>query len=401
MAWKDNLREASFRGVPFFIETSQYTSGRRVVFHEFPNRDNPFSEDLGKVGDTFKVEGHILGDQYFEIKARLIAAANTYGPGELIHPYYGFKFVQCGAFSIDESTLEGGYAKISFQFYETTTLKVPAAIDDKFDKIADNKTSAISASKSKFDSVFSIAKAPAYVVDTARSGVNTVADLYTSSTKSATAVAEGGAELAFSVRNLKAEVNDLLTAPSKLSTRLIDSFALLEGALSLPQGRLSGFANFFAYGGLTSVIPFNTINRLREKNNSDAFNKFIHRVAVASAANEAPAIQYPSADDALKARDNIIDEIEVVLLNSDDDDVFNEFENLKALVAELLPNSDSDLPNVFSYYVENTTPSLVLAYDVFENLDSEDDLLTRNSIRNPAFIKGGQTLELLDVRKTS
>lgn len=399
MAWKDNLRQASFRGVEFFVDVSQYTTGRRVVFHEFPNRDSAFSEDLGKAGETFKVEGHILGDDYFEIKSRLIAAVNTAGPGELIHPYYGFKVVQCGAFSVDESTLEGRIAKISFQFYETTSLKAPKALDDKLEKLSENKLSAIEASKNAFDSIFDIAKAPAFVVDSARDLVFEATEYFERSTRLATSVAEGTAELAFSIRNLKAEVNDLLQAPDKLSQRLIDSFSLLEGALGLPDGRLKGFAEFFSYGSLETTLLFNTINRQRERDNNVALTKLVRRVSVANAVQQAPFVEYESADDALQAREELTDEIENILLTAEDDDVFNEFENLKALLAELVPDSDADLPNAFQYELERTTPSLVLAYDVFENLDSEQDLVARNKISNPAFVIGGQTLELLDVRK--
>lgn len=399
MAWKDNLRQASFRGVPFFVDTSQYTTGRRVVAHEFPNRDNPFAEDLGKVGDSFKVDGHILGDDYFEIKSRLIAAVNQFGPGELIHPYYGFRFVQCGAFSVDESTLEGGIAKISFQFYETTDLKAPRAVDDKLEQLGTSKDAALLASKSAFDNIFDIAKAPAFVVDKAREGVFAVTDLYTRSTRTATAVAEGVAELAFSIRNLKAEINDLLQAPSKLSERLLDSFSLLEGALSLPEGRLRGFANFFSYGGVETSLLFNTINRRREKQNDDAFNRFIHEVSVASAINQAPQAAYASQDDALLVRDQLAEQVEIILLNTQDDNVYAEYDKLNALLAELLPNESDNLPNTFNLTLRNSETSLTLAYDLFENLDSESDLITRNRIAHPAFILGGATLEVLNVRK--
>ena len=52
MAWKDRLQEASFRGVPFKFEGEGSAVGRRVETHEYPNRDKPYTEDLGKV--TFR-----------------------------------------------------------------------------------------------------------------------------------------------------------------------------------------------------------------------------------------------------------------------------------------------------------------------------------------------------------
>ncbi|NAH43850.1 DNA circularization protein, partial [Escherichia coli] len=52
MTWKDRLQDASFRGVPFKVEEESMGTGRRVETHEYPNRDKPYTEDLGKI--TFR-----------------------------------------------------------------------------------------------------------------------------------------------------------------------------------------------------------------------------------------------------------------------------------------------------------------------------------------------------------
>nr|MDM8590005.1 DNA circularization N-terminal domain-containing protein [Escherichia coli] len=49
MTWKDRLQDASFRGVPFKVEEESTGTGRRVETHEYPNRDKPYTEDLGKI----------------------------------------------------------------------------------------------------------------------------------------------------------------------------------------------------------------------------------------------------------------------------------------------------------------------------------------------------------------
>ncbi|MES2614576.1 MAG: DNA circularization N-terminal domain-containing protein, partial [Bdellovibrionota bacterium] len=47
MSWKDNLQQASFREVKFLVKSHSVNLGRRVVSHEFPFGDKPFTEDLG------------------------------------------------------------------------------------------------------------------------------------------------------------------------------------------------------------------------------------------------------------------------------------------------------------------------------------------------------------------
>ena len=71
MSYKDDIRQGEFRGVKFFTTTSTHTTGRRTNQHEFPNRDKPFTEDLGRIADNFELEGHVLGDDYFKTKNEL------------------------------------------------------------------------------------------------------------------------------------------------------------------------------------------------------------------------------------------------------------------------------------------------------------------------------------------
>lgn len=400
MAWRDKLRPASFRGVPFFVDTSQFTSGRRAIMHEFPDRDSPYTEDLGRVGRTFKVEGHILGDDYFETKQNLLNAVDTFGPGELIHPYYGTLLVQCGAFSIDEDTKEGRIAKISFQFYEAGDNTYPKAVDDKQAQIADKTASAKEASKNAFDSVYSIAKAPGHVVDSARAQVNKAADTFKTATKGVVLVAEETANLAYGIRNLKAEVNDLMKAPEQLSKRLQDNFELLKKAIASPIDRKKAVSSFSNFGKDVPPVAPTTPNRVREQQNTDALNNLLRRTATADEVEQATLSTYDSTDSAVAERERLTGQIEELLLNSSDsDDVFSSFEDLNAAMVRVLPDDDSNLPNIQTVSTTETGPSLVLAYDTFETPDAESDLITRNAIRHPGFVPGGIDLKVLDVRQ--
>lgn len=397
MAWKDNLRPASFRGVTFFVDSSQKTGGRRVQFHEFPDRDNPFAEDLGRVGKTYKIDGHILGEDYDQIKKQLEEAADKDGPGELIHPYYGTLFVQLGAFSIDEDTKEGGIAKVSFQFYETTDLRYPKPLEDKAKALSDASDKAKAASKNSFDKKFSITKLAGSAVDTARNGVRFAADTIQNATKGIQAEIQGIADLAFSIKNLKAEVNDLLQSPSKLSQRLLDNLALLESAVSAPKGRFQSHASMFKFVATATTLNESTPTRAREKSNDDALNTFMKQSAIVNAANQISEVDYESTEEAVKVREQLRDLIEEQLQTTDDDDVYQSFNQLMAEVVRILPDSDSELPSVQEEEIKEPTPSLILAYDLFENFESEEDILARNKIVHPAFISGN--IEVVNVRE--
>jgi prophage DNA circulation protein len=397
MAWKDNLRPASFRGIPFYVDSSQKTGGRRVQFHEFPDRDNPYAEDLGRVGKTYKIDGHILGDDYDLIKKQLEQAADKDGPGELIHPYFGTLFVQLGAFSIDEDTKEGRIAKVSFQFYETTDLRYPKPLEDKAKALSDASENAKAASKKSFDKKFSITKLAGSAVETARNGVKFVADTVQNATKGIQAEIQGIADLAFSIKNFKAEVDDLLQSPSKLSQRLLDNLALLEEAVGAPVGRFQAHSTMFEFVATSTALKDSTPTRAREKSNDDALNTFVRQTAIANAANQTSEIDFESTEEAIETREQLRELIEIQLLTTDDDDVYQAFNQLLAEVVRTLPDIDSELPGVQEKTITEPTPSLILAYDLFETIESEEDILARNKIIHPAFISGN--IEVVNVRE--
>ena len=117
MSWRDRLAPASFRGVPFYVESSDYTTGRRTVEHEYPFKDDaPFTEDMGRSSRSISVDGYVLGEDYFTERDALLDALETSGPGELIHPYLGTINVAVGTVRVRESSKDGGIAFFNIDF---------------------------------------------------------------------------------------------------------------------------------------------------------------------------------------------------------------------------------------------------------------------------------------------
>lgn len=398
-SWIDDLRPASFRGVSFFVESHQYVGGRRVTFHEFPDRDIPYPEDLGKVGETFKIDGYLLGDDIKTQKEKMKAAANAKGPAELVHPYFGNIKVQCGAFGIDEQKSEGRYVKITFQFYEAGDNRFPNNNDDKQDVLQDKALSALAAAKGAFDNGFSIDNLPGFAVETARKSVNQAADAFEKATKGLALKADQISALAFNIRNLRAEVNDLIQAPAALSQRLQDSFTLLQNSLGGNKEAFQAISTLTNFQTVSDPAPFITPTRVKETENKYVFDNFMKQTATVNAAQVASQTEFISTNETVEVREELVNNLETQILNTPDDAVFQTLSDLKAQVVRVLPDADTQLPNVQQYETKATVPSIVLAYDLFENLESESDLIERNKIKNPAFILGGQTLEVLDVKR--
>ncbi|GAC1040826.1 DNA circularization N-terminal domain-containing protein [Rhizobium sp. No.120] len=128
--WRQLLLPASFRGAPFHVEGGSKAGGRRAVTHEYPKRDDPYTEDMGRRARKFSISAYVIGDDYFIFRDLLSAALDTEGGGTLIHPTMGIMNVVCEGYSVSESREEGGMARFEILLVEAgTSPYTPAAAD--------------------------------------------------------------------------------------------------------------------------------------------------------------------------------------------------------------------------------------------------------------------------------
>src|SRR5262245_37060365 len=58
--WRKRLQMASFKGAPFYVEQQGRSSGRRTVVHEYPKRDMPYAEDMGRHALRYQMTGYLI-----------------------------------------------------------------------------------------------------------------------------------------------------------------------------------------------------------------------------------------------------------------------------------------------------------------------------------------------------
>ncbi|WP_440811149.1 DNA circularization protein [Pseudomonas syringae] len=125
--WRDSLLPASFRGIGFFIEKAVVPVGRKGQLHEFPQRDEPYFESLGKQSQVHTLTAFIVGRDCFEQRDKLLQALEEEGAGELVHPWLGRMQVQVGECSITHNLAEGGIVRLELKFYPANPLKFPVS----------------------------------------------------------------------------------------------------------------------------------------------------------------------------------------------------------------------------------------------------------------------------------
>lgn len=373
---------AKFRGVEFFVESADRSGGRRVVKHEYPLRDLPYGEDMGRKARSFPVEGYVIGDDYLVAKNALIDALEKPGPGELNHPYYGTLRVIVEDYRVRETSDRGGTATFSITFFETPAQPtMPAAVVDAAAKVASSAAAARTAVGAEFLATYS----PGLLLDSVGNSLRS-AMLAVNNTLATLAIpAQQAATLHARVDALTGSVATLVNEPSRILEGLSGVFELFDSG--------SALAKIYRYEPGPRP-PGTTPTRVQEQASFDATYRLNQRLAVIRAVEIAPTETYDSYDAAVATRDaltELLDEQADVA----PDDTYPALVQLRADLVKAVPGDNSDLARLLRYTPGFTVPSLVLAHRLYGNLDLEADLVTRNHIRNPMFVPGGRELEVL------
>lgn len=118
MSWLDELQPASWRGIPFAVVDSEIRRGRRVVLHEYPFRDEVWVEDMGLGVRRYAFRGFYVGDDCYGVEQAMIAAAETPGIGELVHPSLGSLGLTLMDFGVAQRRELGRVVEFTFAFLE-------------------------------------------------------------------------------------------------------------------------------------------------------------------------------------------------------------------------------------------------------------------------------------------
>lgn len=391
--WRDKFREGSFRGVPFKTDKSTVTGGRRKQDREFAKRDEGNSEDLGKKLKSFNLELLVIGDDYFAQRDALEEALDVKGPGELIHPYRGTIQVQAGLFTLVETVDEGRMARFNVQFTPVGKRKFPEQVDDELNKAKEAADAAKENSKGFFESVFDIANQAAFVVESAADKIDAVVDFAEDAVRQVTEPIEN---FTFAVRNIKASVNDLIKLPGELAQRLQDTFDSLLSEFENDPDIARRILGIIA-GGITADPAFlpvatNTPSRTREQENQDAVLNLTIELTLSAEAQAAVDVEFTSTREALDSRDEIVQGLDVQLDNAVDDDLFQSLKDLQTALSRAIPTTG--VTELIVIEVKKTIPALIIAYDNFEDLDKENEIIDQNNIEHPGFVPGGDTIEV-------
>lgn len=114
--WLKTLLPASFRGVPFHVETDDVHGGRRLVIHEYAGSESALIEDMGRLTSNFSVTAYVIGDLADIRSTALLRACSQPGPGFLMLPIGGGMSAHLEEFTRTRERDRLGYISFDMRF---------------------------------------------------------------------------------------------------------------------------------------------------------------------------------------------------------------------------------------------------------------------------------------------
>ncbi len=129
MSWKNGLRPAMLGGVQFHTSDRGLKGGRAGVTHEFPKRNSPKDEDMGRKTRHWSVDAYLIGDDYMEQRDALVRVCERPGPVYYQDHWGRSGTVRVDDYDIKESSQDGRMARVSLALVEagSAAASAPAA----------------------------------------------------------------------------------------------------------------------------------------------------------------------------------------------------------------------------------------------------------------------------------
>lgn len=383
MSWRDRIDEelrGSFRGVEFHVERSSTRGGRRWLIHEYPRRDTPSPEDMGKAKREWRLNLVVFGENYDQKRNALIQAFDAQGIGTLVHPYLGTVRAVATQPEWSESAREGGICRFQVTFVQASEIQQPQVQVDTQRQVEVKAVAAREAVEADFQERYNVIELAADRVATIERDLRDALSAIDSA-----------------VGDVTGPAADAIRAPVDLAAAVIGGISRIETTFTEPARALTIYSQLFEAGRKSSTNSSDPAQRKTQINASNAITDLVRLAGTIQACQSSAGWEYEASNDALATMNQLTDGLDAQSETATplDHSVYNTLSDLRAAVVEDLRSRGAQLPRLRTYTPQVTLPALVIAHHVYGDANRADEIIRRNSIAHPGTVRGGTDLEVL------
>ncbi|WP_316191607.1 MULTISPECIES: DNA circularization N-terminal domain-containing protein [unclassified Bradyrhizobium] len=396
--WLKTLWPASYKGVPFYFEQDREKGGRSNVIHEFPNRDDPFVEDLGEAPRFYSGSAYVHGDNADALANALKAALAARGAGTLVVPYFGPVAVHCQTFERVTERDRMGYVAFELEFVRkgasSGIVSVPLLQNVAFlaaDGLANAIAQALPTSISVLGMPDSTVSAVTDTLSEGASAVDVMRQSYPIDPAVSSRLRDAIPPL---IDGFNAAISNAAvpgTAAVSAVGDLVDVIRRAADAMPPASAVRASLELAAAFPSVTTIAGAGYLSPTSKVTaaNAAAAARAVRLAALVAYAEAVLRSTFSSRPDGVTARGEIAERFENELYETDGAEnaaLFVAVEDLRGKVIEWLTRTIVNLAPVITVESARQRPSLVLAWRLYADPMRGDELVARNNVRNPFFM---------------
>ena len=396
----DELKQASWKGIAFIVDSVTTAGGQKTVVHEYPNSNVRTIESLGKFQNGYEVNAIISGNEYFNLKKRLTHVLTTSGVGEFVHPFDGA--IQCyvdGNYTLVESDRNIGVATISFNLLvaedKKTNPKANLPSTTVVANLADAADKATAANIAKLKSPLSSFIGGA--MDKAKQIGKFVDEKKEQVAQAKAAISE----VQRNIDEFTADIVDLINLPAQLGVAVVGLYQSVQSLYTQPIDRLDAMFQFFNFGDSDPANPPNTTaSRVGLNQFTNVLDNAANCCALSQAYRVSADVTYDSLEQ-IEEVQQILEEqfnytFDEVTLNDQltsgaSQEVIDAFQDLRSSVQAFLNDAKLSAPRLVSVYTPEV-PAQIIAYQYYGDSTKRQDIIDLNAITDPSYVEGDISL---------
>jgi prophage DNA circulation protein len=385
MSWRDRIGDgvAVFRGVTLYLERGSISPGRRVQVHEYPLRDEPYVEDLGRKARPWQITGYLLGEDYDVERNQLADALELPGAFEMRHSYYGtHRVVLIDDPRITETTREGGMARVSFTVLRADDApRYPLAVADTQQVVGAAAESSRLAILDEFVAAYEIVE---LAVDRVEAIEATILGAIS--------------EIEGIIGGVTGTISRLIRTPAELGAAILSSIGQIKNLFGEPGRALGVYRAMFGTdnGEVASVPPSAPAPQAIQIRAQNAAVALVRRAAAIELAAASAEWRYPTREAASETLEAVHLGITEQISGSVPPlpQTTQRLVSLRAAAVQDLRRRGTALPSLKYYTPGARLPALVLAHRLYGDARRDGDIISRNRVRHPGDVPADR-LEVL------
>lgn len=381
---------ASFKGVPFFFETTEFSGGgRNVQTNSIPFSNSHVNEDTGGNVASFTFNVYFVGEDAESKKNEFLRVCNEEGAGELVHPYFGVFKARCkGGINLSYGNYqeyisgtvtfvpEGDYSK------KNTVVSLPGKTRQKAAElrkiVADNVASSFNVD-GKSKSVMEKA------VDMSYKAVDAV--------YSARKYLQKASEFVKEIGRIKSNIETIMRSPKdyvKRVQQLVTMGSEITGIDFEEKEQVQNCIDLMYFAiGEDGVYDSQSVE------NRAALVMLMRMTGASVVAESLVDCVFSSVSEAERFQDDVHAAFEFVLSETEDPSLYVTAQELEAVALKNLRDNLSKIPYEVEIELVQTNNLLAIVYGVHGSLDRVEDVFDGNAIRDPLFVKPSDKLRVI------